>query len=135
MYQKVIIIGNVGSDPEVRTTPNGSKVCNFSVAVNKKGYNGGEDETTWWRVAVWNKLADTCERFVFKGMRIYCEGEPALNTYTRQDGSTSASLQLTAFQTQFLSWKENNESSNDSNTGYDADGEYNGDDDDDDLPW
>ena len=67
---KMIVIGNVGSDPEMRYTPNGSAVTNFSVAANRR-YTTAEgeqrEETEWFRVAAWNRLAETCNQYVTKG--------------------------------------------------------------------
>lgn len=139
MYSKTIIIGHVGGDAEMRYTPSGSAVSNFNVAV-KSGY--GENETTnWYRVAVWNRQAETAANYVKKGMLIYLEGEVSVNSYARRDGSPGASLEMTAFQMKFLSSRNDMEGASESTDGgYGADGEYeapadSSDSGDDDIPW
>ena len=86
---KMIVIGNVGSDPEMRYTPNGSAVTNFSVAANRR-YTTAEgeqrEETEWFRVAAWNRLAETCNQYVTKGMKIYVEGRLSSSPYITRDG-------------------------------------------------
>lgn len=123
MYSKTTIIGNVGADAEMRYTPNGSTVSNFNVAV-KSGY--GERETTqWYRVAVWNKMAETAGNYVKKGMLIYCEGEVEVSSYARRDGSMGISLEMTAFTMKFLSSRNEMQAAAESAAGgYGADGEY-----------
>ena len=102
MYQKLIIVGNVGREPEARVTASGTKVASFSVAVNKK--RNGEDQTTWFRVATWDKLAGVCEQYVKKGMLVLCEGEiKTPEVYQKRDGTWGCSLEMTAWTVQFLS--------------------------------
>ena len=90
---KMIVIGNVGSDPEMRYTPNGSAVTNFSVAANRR-YTTAEgeqrEETEWFRVAAWNRLAETCNQYVTKGMKIYVEGRLRSSPYITRDGQARA---------------------------------------------
>lgn len=74
---KVMIIGRLGKDPEMRFTPNGSPVTNFTVAAGRqwKDPNGeNRDETEWFSVVVWNKLAEICNQYLTKGSRVYIEG-------------------------------------------------------------
>ncbi len=74
---RVQLIGNLGKDPETRFTPQGSKVCNFSIAVNRrwKGGDGGPKEATdWFNIEVWGRLGEICQQYLHKGSRIYLEG-------------------------------------------------------------
>ncbi|MBP7213202.1 MAG: single-stranded DNA-binding protein [Anaerolineaceae bacterium] len=109
MYQKVIIIGNLGRDPEMRYTPDGSPVTSFSVATSRK--YGEKDETTWFRVTVWNKQAENCNQYLHKGSKVLVEGRmrPDANggpsVFQRRDGSWGASFELTADTVRFLSPK------------------------------
>ena len=112
MYQKVIIIGNLGGDPQMRYTPEGTPVTSFSVATNRKwtrpdGTQG--EETIWWRVSAWRKLAETCNQYLSKGRLVYVEGQmrPDKDTggprvWTGNDGTPRASYEITAFTVKFL---------------------------------
>lgn len=105
MYQYTVIVGNVGRDPEMRYTQSGSAVCDFSVAVNRRWNNkDGEpqEKTTWFRVSAWNKLAETCNQFVVKGMRILVAGEVDASAWIGQDGDARATLELNARDVKFL---------------------------------
>ena len=109
MYQKVIIIGNLGRDPEMRYTPDGSPVTSFSVATSRRF--GEKDETTWFRVTVWNKQAESCNQYLHKGSKVLVEGRLRPNAngspsvFQRRDGSWGASFDLTADTVRFLSPK------------------------------
>lgn len=109
MYQKVIIIGNLGRDPEMRYTPDGNPVTSFSVATSRR--YGEKDETTWFRVTVWNKQAENCNQYLHKGSKVLVEGRlrPDANggpsVFQRRDGSWGASFDLTADTVRFLSPK------------------------------
>jgi len=124
MYHTVILAGNLGRDPEMRYTPSGQAVTNFSVAVND-GYtsSSGErvDRTIWFRVSTWGKLAETCNTYLKKGRKVLVEGrlviDPATGgprTFTRNDGSVGANLEVTAVTVRFLS------SRSDAQEGYDS---------------
>ena len=101
---KVLIIGRVGQDPEMRYTPNGDPVTSFSVATNRRYTVQGEqrEETQWFRVSAWNRLAENCNQYVVKGMRVYVEGRLSVREYVSQDGQTRTSLDVRAFEVQFL---------------------------------
>ena len=109
MYQKLIIIGNLGSNPEMRFTPNGDPVTSFSVATSRK--YGEKDETTWFRVTVWGKQAESCSKYLSKGSKVLVEGRlrPDSNgsprTFQRKDGTWSASYEITAENVRFLDGK------------------------------
>ena len=111
MYHKIIIVGNLGQDPEMRYTQDGTPVTNFSVATNRKwnrpdGSQG--EETIWFRVSAWRRLAETCNEYLQKGRLVLVEGRlqpddrgnPRI--FTRNDGTTGASFEVTAFTVKFL---------------------------------
>ena len=111
MYQKVIIVGNLGQDPEMRYTPDGTPVTNFSVATNyrRKRPDGTQhDETTWFRVTAWRELAETCNQYLSKGRPVLVEGrlKPDENggprVWTGNDGQPRASFEVTALTVKFL---------------------------------
>ena len=109
MYQKLIIIGNLGSNPEMRFTPAGDPVTSFSVATSRR--YGEKDETTWFRVSVWGKQAESCNTYLSKGSKVLVEGRlrPDSNgsprTFQRKDGTWSASYEITAESVRFLTAK------------------------------
>ena len=86
---KVMIIGNVGTDPEMRFTPNGNPVTSFRVATNRV-YTAPDGErrreTEWFTVVAWNKLAESCNQFLTKGRLVYVEGRLRSHTWESQDG-------------------------------------------------
>lgn len=105
-YQQTIIIGNVGRSPELRYLPNGTAVCDFSVAVSRKwtdrATNEPREKTTWIKVSAWRGLAETCHAHVRKGMQVMVAGEVEASAFIGQDGEARASLDLTAQTVQFL---------------------------------
>jgi single-strand DNA-binding protein len=113
MYHTIIIVGNVGKDPEMRYTPSGQAVTSFSVATNRQYATGnGEQvkETIWFRVTTWGKQAEVCNQYVRKGSKVLIEGRltPDKATggpriWTKQDGSAGASFEVTAGTVRFLS--------------------------------
>ena len=102
---KVMLIGNVGSDPEMRYTPNGKAVTSFRMATNYR-YSGpdGErkEETEWFRVNVWGKQAESCNQFLSKGKRVYVEGRLLSRSWEGQDGQMRTSLEVSANRVIFL---------------------------------
>jgi len=109
MYQYTVIVGNVGQDPEIRYTPDGQAVCNFSVAVSRRWTKGGErkEKTTWFKIACWGKLAETVNQYVTKGRQVMVAGEVGASAYLGKDGEARASLELTARDVKFLGRGEN----------------------------
>ena len=102
---KMLLIGNLGGDPEMRYTANGSPVTTFSVATNRryKTRDGEQrEETEWFRVVTWNQLAETCNQYLTKGRRVYVEGRLKSDTWTGQDGQTRFTNEINAFEVQFL---------------------------------
>ena len=106
---KLMIIGNITKDAEVRTTQTGVNVCSFTVAVNKKKKKGEQNnDTDFFRVTAWRGLADICGSYVKKGMKVCVVGAVGVSTYTNNQGETKASLEVTADDVEFLSRVENN---------------------------
>lgn len=112
MYQQILIAGNLGQDPELRYLPDGTGVCNFSVATNRKWKSGDEvkEEVAWFRVSVFGGQAESCNEYLAKGRQVLVEGrlKPDPNTggprtYQRQDGTVGASFDITANNVRFLS--------------------------------
>ncbi len=105
-YQYTVILGNVGRDPELRSTQGGVAVCDFSVAVSRRwnDRNSGQqrEETTWFKVSCWRGLAETVSQYVQKGMQILVTGEVKASAYLGNDGQARASLEITARDVQFL---------------------------------
>lgn len=107
MFQQIILIGNLGSDPEMRYTPSGVPVTSFSLAVNRKwtGQDGQpQEKTTWFRVTAWRKLAETTSQYLTKGSKALVVGElEEARTYTDRNGNTQVSIEITAQNVRFLS--------------------------------
>jgi single-strand DNA-binding protein len=119
MYHTIIIVGNLGRDPEMRYTPSGQAVTNFSVATSRQ-YTGGNGEqvkeTIWFRVSTWGKQAETCNQYLRKGSKVLVEGRlvPEASTggpriWTRQDGTPAASFEVSANTVRFLSSRADDE--------------------------
>ncbi len=109
MYHTIIIAGNVGRDPEMRYTPEGKAVTSFSVAVSD-GF-GEKKHTIWFRVSAWEKTAEVVSQYLHKGSRVLVEGRLQADSnggpriWTRQDGTSGASFEITANTVRFLSSK------------------------------
>ncbi len=106
MYQKTIVIGHLGKDPEMRYTPSGQAVTSFSVASSRRWTDKGgqqQEKTTWFRVTAWDKLGELCNQYLTKGKLVLVEGDIDASAYTAQDGQLRASLELTARNVRFLS--------------------------------
>ena len=101
---KVQIIGNVGKDPEMRFTGNGTPVTSFSVAATEK-YNDKET-TEWFNVVAWQKLAEVCNQFLSKGKQVYVEGRQQTRKWDSDDGQTHYKTELIASRVLFLGKRE-----------------------------
>jgi single-strand DNA-binding protein len=121
MFHTVIVVGNLGRDPEMRYTPSGQAVTNLSVATSRKYTDSsGElrDETIWFRVSVWGRQAETVNQYLRKGRQVLIEGRlvPDENgnprIWNRQDGSPAASFEISAQTVRFLGGRDD--------SGYDA---------------
>jgi len=121
MYHTIIIVGNLGKDPEMRYTPSGQAVTNFNVATNRQ-YTASDGspvkETIWFRVSTWGKTAETCNQYLKKGSKVLIEGRltPDASTggpriWNRQDGTPATNYEITANTVRFLSSRGEDEGS------------------------
>lgn len=96
-FAQVQLLGNVGKEPELQVTSEGTPVTKFSLAVNKpgKGNDKGKNETTWYTVIAWRGLAETLERYVHKGDTLFIQGELNVRTYTTKEDKQGFSLEVT----------------------------------------
>ena len=104
-FNKITIVGNLGRDPELRYTPQGTAVCSFTMASNERRRDkGGEqqDVTTWFRVTVWGKQAETVSKYLTKGRSVYVEGRLHVEEWTDRDGKPRHTLEVNASDVQFL---------------------------------
>lgn len=101
---KIIVIGHLGRDPEMRYTPSGQSVTSFSIASSRKYTTGGEqrEETDWFNVSAWGRLADTCNQYLTKGQQVYVEGRLHLRSYDGRDGQTRWVNEITLTDMQLL---------------------------------
>ncbi|MEO8071675.1 MAG: single-stranded DNA-binding protein [Acidobacteriota bacterium] len=113
-FNKITIIGNLGRDPELRYTPQGDAVCDFSVAVNdRKRDKAGEwsDVTTWFKVTFWRKQAENASKYLTKGRQVYVEGRLQVEEWTDRDGNNRYSLAVQGTDMQFLGGNREDEDS------------------------
>ncbi len=102
---KIIVIGHLGRDPEMRYTPNGQSVTSFSVASSRRyTTSAGEqrEETEWFNVSAWGKLGETCNQYLTKGRQVYVEGRLHSRTYEGRDGQTRFVNEINLTDVQFL---------------------------------
>jgi single-strand DNA-binding protein len=125
MYQKIIIAGNLGRDPEMRYTPDGKAVTSFSVATSRRYKD--KNETTWFRCTVWGNQAETASQYLHQGSKVLVEGRltpdqtsGSPRVFQRKDGTYGASYEVTVDSFRFLSSK-----GEDSGSTSDSDGEDN----------
>jgi single-strand DNA-binding protein len=106
MFQQLSLIGNLGSDPEMRYTPSGVPVVSFNLAVNKNWVNQEgqrQDKTIWFRVTAWRKLAENVSQYLSKGRQVFVVGElEDARPWTDRDGNHRASLEVTAQTIRFI---------------------------------
>ena len=107
---RLTIIGNLTKDPETNTTNNGKTVCNFTVAVNrkqKKDQNSDHPEADFFRVAAWGATGESCQKYLSKGRKVAVTGAVSVSTYTAQDGTTRAQMEIKfAEDVEFLSSRQ-----------------------------
>jgi single-strand DNA-binding protein len=112
-FNKITIIGNLGRDPELRYTPAGDAVCDFSVAVNdRKRDKAGEwqDITTWFKVTFWRKQAENASKYLTKGRQVYVEGRLEVDEWSDRDGKDRYSLVIQGTELQFLGGRDDESS-------------------------
>ena len=105
-FNKITLVGNLGRDPELRYTPQGTPVCSFSLATNerRKDRNTGEntDLTTWFRVTLWGRQAETASQYLTRGRPVYIEGRLRVEEWTDRDGKPRHTLEVHATDMQFI---------------------------------
>jgi len=102
---KVILIGNVGTDPEMRYTPDGKPVTSFRMATSRSYTDSSgerKQETEWFTIVVWGKQAESCNQFVTKGKQVYVEGRLRTRNWEGQDGQKRVSIEVVANRVIFL---------------------------------
>lgn len=101
---KLTIIGNLTNEPDLRVTQTGINVCSFTLAVNRrKTQNNQTPEADFFRVTAWRERGELCAKFLSKGKKVCVIGPVSVSTYTANDGTTRANLEVTAEEVEFLS--------------------------------
>ena len=103
---KIILIGNLTRDPELKTTPNGYSVCEFTIAVNDRNARrqpNGQESAQFFRISAWRQLGENCQRYLAKGRKVFVSGPLTARTYQANDGTTRVSLEVQADDVEFLS--------------------------------
>ena len=104
---KLFIVGNLTRDPELRTTPSGVSVCSFTVAVNRRrSQSNDQPEADFFRVSAWRGLGENCAKYLAKGRKVSVVGAVSVSTYQANDGTTRASLEVTADDVEFLTSRQ-----------------------------
>jgi single-strand DNA-binding protein len=114
MLNKIMLIGNLGRDPELNVTSDGTPVTKFSLAVNRtyKSSTGEKrEETEWFNIVAWRQLAEICERYLHKGSKVYIEGRLTQRKYTDREGIQRTSVDVIANDMQMLDPKSASSSS------------------------
>ena len=127
-FNKIILVGNLGRDPELRYTPNGNAVCNISIATNEKKRDKAgdlQDITTWFRVTLWGKQAENASKYLTKGNPVYIEGRLRVEEWTDKDNNNRYTLEVTATDMQFLSGGSGQSGDSYSDSDYDSSGSGN----------
>ncbi len=105
-FNKITIVGYLGRDPELRYTPSGQAVCDFSVATTerkgKRDAEDGEELTTWFRVALWGRQAELANQYLQKGKLVYVEGRLSQREYTDREGNKRTSLEVNGTDLRFI---------------------------------
>jgi single-strand DNA-binding protein len=104
-FNKIIIVGHLGRDPELRYTTQGIPVCDFSVATSEKRKDSAgemQEITTWFRVTAWRRLAEIANQYLAKGRQVYVEGRLRQEEYTDREGNRRTALRVEAAEIHFL---------------------------------
>jgi single-strand DNA-binding protein len=103
---KIMLIGNLGKDPDMSYTPSGKAITKFSLAVNRRTRDAesGErrEETTWFNIVAWDRLAETCNSYLHKGSKVFIEGRMTSRKYTDKDGVERTAWEVTASDMEML---------------------------------
>ena len=106
MLNKIMLIGNLGRDPEMSYTPAGKAITKFSMAVSRRWNDreSGErrEETTWFNIVAWDRLAETCSNYLHKGSKVYIEGRMTSRKYTDKDGVERTVWDVHAFEMEMI---------------------------------
>ena len=104
MVNKVFLVGNLGQDPEVRSTAGGTTVCSLSIATSERRKVGGEwqDHTEWHKVVVWGHQAEACGKFLAKGRQVYVEGRLQTRKWQDKEGKDRYTTEVVADDVKFL---------------------------------
>lgn len=107
MLNKIMLIGNLGRDPEFQVTSEGTPVAKFSLAVSRTYTAKGEkkEETEWFNIVTWNKLAEICEKYLHKGSKVYIEGRLTQRKYTDREGVQRTAVDVIASDMKMLDSK------------------------------
>jgi single-strand DNA-binding protein len=108
-FNKITLVGNLGRDPELRYTPQGSAVCSFSMATNEKRRDkSGEFQNiaTWFRVTLWGNQAEVASKYLTKGKQVYIEGRLRMEEYTDREGNIQKTLEVNGTDMQFIGSRE-----------------------------
>lgn len=108
MLNKIMLIGNLGRDPELQVTSDGTPFTRFSLAVSRtyKTASGEKrEETEWFNIVTWSKLAETCERYLHKGSKVYIEGRLQQRKYTDKNGIERSGVDVIASDMEMLTPK------------------------------
>lgn len=125
MYNKVIMMGRIANDPELRTTPNGHSVCSFRIAVERRFKNNdGERTTDFFNVVAWNKTAETVTKYFAKGKMILVEGEMTTRQYTDKNGNNATWYEINAERVSFTGEKNSAPAAAQNDNGSSAETDY-----------
>ncbi len=108
MLNKIMLIGRLGKDPELNVTSDGTPITKFTLAVNrntKTSTGERKEETEWFNIVAWRQLAETCERYLHKGSKIYIEGRLSQRKYTDREGVQRTSVEVIANEMEMLDSK------------------------------
>ena len=106
---KVILVGNLGRDPELRYTQSGSAVANFTVATNERWRDkdgNNQERTEWHRIVVWGRTAENCAQYLQKGRSVYIEGRLQTREWEDKDGNKRSTTEINALNVQFLGGRD-----------------------------
>jgi len=106
---KIMLIGNLGRDPEMNYTPNGTAIAKFSLAVNrvtKSATGERQEETEWFNIVAWQQLAERCSTYLKKGQKVFIEGRLSTRKYTDKNGVERTAVEVIASDMEFLTPKD-----------------------------
>ena len=116
MHEQLTLIGNLGRDPELRYTQSDTPVCNFSIATSRRWYDKNDElqeETKWWKITIWGKQAEHCNKYLSAGKKVFVMGEVTADWYENKDKDIVATLNVRAYKVQFLSSRDESDTDDD----------------------